>query len=215
MPALPVHPDALWTGGPLHMKTVYTRGPPATHNSVLGKNSRAREVSRGQHSGVFPERRRRAGRRWFALTVPVGRKDGGGCGAQQGGGSEEVEGYKGAREGSWMGRRHRAEGAGGPCVQGGRACEWDGLRSELSAPPSSAWCSGSSPAPSLQSWFCRRPWSVSEDYTGSQIRFSPRMTGQFHFGCCKSSVARWALVGGSTNHIKGRRSCPAFISAYA
>lgn len=61
----------------LHLKTVYTRGPPATHDSVLGTNSGAREVSRGQHSGVFPERRRRADRRWFALTVPVGRNDGG------------------------------------------------------------------------------------------------------------------------------------------
>lgn len=110
------------------------------------------------------------------------------------GGSGEVEGYKGAREGSWMGRRHKAEGAGGPCVQGGRACEWDGLHSELSASPSFPWCSVSSPASSLQSWSCRRPCSVSEDYTGSQIRFSPRMTGQFHFCCCKSRVAHWAFL---------------------
>lgn len=39
--------------------------------------------------------------------------------AEEGNGrSGQVEACKGAREGSWMGRRHRAEGAGGPWKAG-------------------------------------------------------------------------------------------------
>lgn len=128
--------------------------------------------------------------------------------------------------GKWAGRSLQGSQGGvldGEEAQGrrsrraleGRDCEWEVLHSELSAPPSFAWCSVSSLAPSLQSWSCRRPWSVSEDHTGSQIRFSPRMTGQFCFCCCKSRVAHWALVGGSTNHIKGGRSFLPFIPAYS